>query len=162
MASEGGTKRRKGEKRPLGRQKKRKRIKRTNNQSISLPPCGIWRSSQSTPAAPAAQPHSHIHPSNNIQPGQNTGPTNQATASLLAQNPTDNRCEQLLTKEQVRLRLGLPNKRAVDELIRRRQIPVVSFSTKTARFIWPDVLAALGRLTIREASGNDAPPPRDS
>ena len=81
---------------------------------------------------------------------------------MLAQNPTDNRCEQLLTKEQVRLRLGLPNKRAVDELIRRRQIPVVSFSTKTARFIWPDVLAALGRLTIREASGNDAPPPRDS
>ncbi|MEI8285586.1 MAG: hypothetical protein WCG52_11430 [bacterium] len=55
-----------------------------------------------------------------------------------------------LTKEGLRVRLNLPSTRMVDELARRRQIPVVKFGHRTVRFFWPAVEAALKHLEIRE------------
>ena len=64
--------------------------------------------------------------------------------------PPDDYDEPLLNKEQVRSRLNLPSIRGVDELIRRRRIPVIRIGHRTARFHWPEVKAAIHRLTIRE------------
>lgn len=57
--------------------------------------------------------------------------------------------ESLLTKEQVRVLLGLPSTRGVDELVRRRAIPIVVLGHRTRRFSWPAVLHAIEKLTIR-------------
>jgi hypothetical protein len=54
-----------------------------------------------------------------------------------------------LTKEQLRERLNLHSTRAVDGLIRRRVIPFCRCGHKLVRFRWPDVEAALEKLTVR-------------
>lgn len=69
-----------------------------------------------------------------------------------ALNPEQQPCEHILDKEDLTKRLKLPNRRALDDMIRRGQIPVVYFSTKTMRFIWSDVLASLRRLTVQAVS----------
>jgi hypothetical protein len=78
--------------------------------------------------------------------GGNSGTAQRATAAL-SQNP-DEGC--LLTKNQLARRLGLPSARGVEELVRRKAIPVIRLGHRTRRFSWPDVLNAVGRLTIRE------------
>ena len=58
----------------------------------------------------------------------------------------------LLTKGQLARRLNLPSTRSVDELVRRRALPVVRLGHRTVRFVFADVMAALGRLTIHAVS----------
>jgi hypothetical protein len=58
--------------------------------------------------------------------------------------------ESLLDKEKLRRRLGLKSVRGVDELIRRRKIPVIRLGHRTVRFSWPAVQAAISRFTIKE------------
>jgi excisionase family DNA binding protein len=55
---------------------------------------------------------------------------------------------ELLNKAQLRERLNL-GPRSVDELIRTRKIPVIRMGHRTVRFSWPDVEAALEKLTVR-------------
>ena len=78
--------------------------------------------------------------------GGSSGPAQRATAAL-SQNP-DADC--LLTKNQLAQRLGLPSARGVEELVRRKAIPVIRLGHRTRRFLWSDVMQAVGRMTIRE------------
>jgi hypothetical protein len=57
--------------------------------------------------------------------------------------------DSLLTKENLRQRLNLPSTRGVDELVRRKKIPVVRLGHRTTRFSWPDVERALRHLTVK-------------
>lgn len=57
--------------------------------------------------------------------------------------------QSLLTKVQIKERLNLPSTRGVDELVRRRKIPVVKLGHRTVRFNWPDVQAAIAKLTLK-------------
>jgi hypothetical protein len=57
--------------------------------------------------------------------------------------------EELLNKEQLRHRLNLPSVRGVDEMVKRRKIPVIRIGHRTVRFRWPDVVVALERLTLK-------------
>jgi hypothetical protein len=56
--------------------------------------------------------------------------------------------EPLLDKEELRQKLGLESIRGVDELIRKKKIPVIRIGHRTVRFSWPKVEAALERLTV--------------
>ena len=56
----------------------------------------------------------------------------------------------LLDKEHLRQKLGLESIRGVDELVRRRKIPVIRLGHRTVRFSWPAVEAAIKRLTVNE------------
>lgn len=56
----------------------------------------------------------------------------------------------LLDKEGLREALALPSTRMVDELVRRRRIPVIRLGYRTLRFNLADVEAALTKLTIKE------------
>lgn len=58
--------------------------------------------------------------------------------------------ERLLTKEELRQRLNVPHLRIIDEMTRKRKIPVVRLGYRTLRFDWPKVQAALEKLTVRE------------
>jgi hypothetical protein len=56
----------------------------------------------------------------------------------------------LLDKEMLRQRLNLESTRGVDELVRKRKIPVIRIGHRTVRFSWPHVRAALEKLTVKE------------
>jgi hypothetical protein len=56
---------------------------------------------------------------------------------------------QLLTKEQLRDALNLPSTRMVDELVRRRKIPVLRLGHRTIRFDLAKVQAALEKLELK-------------
>jgi hypothetical protein len=56
---------------------------------------------------------------------------------------------QLLTKEQLRDALNLPSTRMVDELVRRRKIPVLRLGYRTLRFDLAKVQAALEKLELK-------------
>ena len=56
----------------------------------------------------------------------------------------------LLTKEQLRQKLNLPSTRMVDELVRKRKIPVQKLGHRTVRFDYERVRAALDKLEIKE------------
>lgn len=56
----------------------------------------------------------------------------------------------LLNKESLRIKLGLPSTRSIDELVKRRKIPRIVMGHRMVRFCLADVLAALDRLTIKE------------
>ncbi len=56
---------------------------------------------------------------------------------------------QYLDKLQLAERLGLPSKRAVEELMRKRKIPYLTLGHRTVRFFWPAVERALARLEIK-------------
>jgi hypothetical protein len=58
--------------------------------------------------------------------------------------------EHLLTKEQLRERLNVPHVRIIEEMTRKRRIPVVKLGYRTLRYSWPKVQAALEKLTVRE------------
>ena len=55
----------------------------------------------------------------------------------------------LLTKEQLRDALNLPSTRMVDELVRRRKIPVLRLGHRTLRFDLAKVQAALEKLELK-------------
>ena len=55
----------------------------------------------------------------------------------------------LLTKEQLRDALNLPSTRMVDELVRRRKIPVLRLGYRTVRFDLAKVQAALEKLELK-------------
>ena len=59
----------------------------------------------------------------------------------------------LLTKEELRRKLNLPHVRIIEEMTRKRKIPVVKLGYRTLRYSWPRVEAALERLTVREIGG---------
>jgi hypothetical protein len=59
---------------------------------------------------------------------------------------------EILDKEQLRYRLNLMSTRGVDELVRKRKIPVIRMGHRTVRFNWAAVQAALAKLTIKEIS----------
>lgn len=54
-----------------------------------------------------------------------------------------------LTKEQLRDALNLPSTRMVDELVRRRKIPVLRLGYRTVRFDLAKVQAALEKLELK-------------
>lgn len=56
---------------------------------------------------------------------------------------------QLLTKKQLRDALNLPSTRMVDELVRRRKIPVLRLGHRTIRFDLAKVQAALEKLELK-------------
>ena len=55
----------------------------------------------------------------------------------------------LLTKEELRAALNLPSTRRVDELVRKRKIPMIRLGHRTVRFDLPKVAAALERLELK-------------
>ena len=55
----------------------------------------------------------------------------------------------LLTKEELRAALNLPSTRMVDELVRKRKIPVIRLGHRTVRFNLAKVAAALERLELK-------------
>jgi len=55
-----------------------------------------------------------------------------------------------LTTEDLRLRLRLPSRHKIDEMRKSRLIPYYVFGSRSIRFYWPDVLAALERFQIKE------------
>ena len=57
---------------------------------------------------------------------------------------------ELLTKEQLKERLNVPHVRIIEEMTRRRKIPVCRLGHKTLRYNWTQVQAALEKLTVRE------------
>ena len=56
-----------------------------------------------------------------------------------------------LSKSQLAEKLGLPSKRAVEEMMRRRKIPYLTFGHRTLRFFWPAVEKALAKFEIKAA-----------
>ena len=56
---------------------------------------------------------------------------------------------QYLDKTQLAEKLGLPSKRAVEELMRKRKIPYLTLGYRTVRFFWPAVEKALAKLEIK-------------
>ena len=56
----------------------------------------------------------------------------------------------LLTKDQLREALNLPSTRMIDELVRKRKIPVIRLGHRTVRFDLVKVEAALDRLEFKE------------
>ena len=55
----------------------------------------------------------------------------------------------LMTKEELRAALNLPSTRMVDELVRKRKIPVIQLGHRTVRFNLAKVEAALERLELK-------------
>ena len=55
----------------------------------------------------------------------------------------------LLTKEQLRDALNLPSTRMVDELVRRRKIPVLRLGYRTVRFDLAKVEAAIEKFELK-------------
>ena len=55
----------------------------------------------------------------------------------------------LMTKEELRAALNLPSTRMVDELVRKRKIPVIRLGHRTVRFNLAKVAAALERLELK-------------
>ena len=55
----------------------------------------------------------------------------------------------LLTKKELRAALNLPSTRMVDELVRKRKIPVIRLGHRTLRFDWAKVQAALEKLELK-------------
>jgi predicted DNA-binding transcriptional regulator AlpA len=58
--------------------------------------------------------------------------------------------DKLLNKQELRDRLGLQSTRGIDELIRRKKLPVIRLGYRTVRFSLPQVMLALERLTVKE------------
>lgn len=56
----------------------------------------------------------------------------------------------LITKEEVRQRLGLPSTRMVDALMRQRKIPFLRLGHRTIRFDWRRVITAIEKLELKE------------
>lgn len=61
----------------------------------------------------------------------------------------DTYSQPLLNKKQLQERLNLASARGVDELVRRRKIPVLRLGHRTLRFDWLAVCKALAKLEIQ-------------
>ena len=59
------------------------------------------------------------------------------------------RDDDILTKEELRVRLNLPSTRMVDELVRKRKIPYQKWGHRTIRFQLSKVLAALTKFEVK-------------
>lgn len=55
----------------------------------------------------------------------------------------------LLTKDQLRVRLNLTSTRKVDEMMKNRMIPFLRLGHKTVRFDWNKVRDALNRFECK-------------
>jgi len=55
----------------------------------------------------------------------------------------------LLTKEQLRAALNLPSTRMIDELVRKRKIPVLRLGHRTIRFDLVKVMTALEKCELK-------------
>lgn len=55
----------------------------------------------------------------------------------------------LLTKDELRVRLNLPSTRMIDELVRKRKIPVLRLGYRTLRFDLAKVEIALEKLELK-------------
>jgi excisionase family DNA binding protein len=55
----------------------------------------------------------------------------------------------LLTKEQLCAALNVHSTRMIDELVRKRKIPVIRLGHRTVRFDLAKVIAALEKLEIK-------------
>ena len=55
----------------------------------------------------------------------------------------------LMTKEELRAALNLPSTRMVDELVRKRKIPMIRLGHRTVRFNLAKVTLALERLELK-------------
>ena len=60
--------------------------------------------------------------------------------------------QELLTKEQLRARLNLPSVRKIDDMMKRRMIPFLKWGSRTVRFDWPKVQAALEKFEHKAVS----------
>jgi hypothetical protein len=56
---------------------------------------------------------------------------------------------ELLDKKELSARLHT-GVRGVEELIKRKKIPVLRLGHRTVRFDWPKVVAALAKLEVKE------------
>lgn len=81
-----------------------------------------------------------------VNPGQEPR-TKTAKKTVVVQGSA----EGLLTKEELRVRLKLPNIEAVERLMRQKKIPFLRFGYRTTRFSITAVDKALARLEVREA-----------
>ncbi len=91
-----------------------------------------------------------IKPKSPSRLASESGSTNHIPATSAPPQPAKaTKPEGLLTKEQLRDRLNLKSTRGVDELVRRRVVPVVVLGHRTRRFSWPAVQAAIEKLTIQ-------------
>ena len=56
---------------------------------------------------------------------------------------------ELLTKEQLRERLNVPHVRIIEEMTRKKKLPVCRLGYRTLRYDWIKVQAALEKLTVK-------------
>lgn len=59
------------------------------------------------------------------------------------------RDDDILTKEELRVRLNLPSTRMVDELVKKRKIPCLKWGHRTVRFQLSKVLDALSKFEVK-------------
>ena len=57
--------------------------------------------------------------------------------------------DRFLTKEQLRQRLNLPSTRKIDYMMKLRMIPFLKWGSKTVRFEWDKVAAALAKFEYK-------------
>lgn len=57
--------------------------------------------------------------------------------------------DDMLTKEELRVRLNLPSTRMIDELVKKRKIPYQQWGHRTIRFQLTKVLAALAKFEVK-------------
>ena len=72
------------------------------------------------------------------------------TTTRISRDSREETVTHLLDKEELREKLNLPSIRGVDELVRRRKIPVIRLGHRTVRFDWRHVQSAIERFTIKE------------
>ena len=92
-----------------------------------------------------------VHPNSVPHPGRRTNAAlpverRSRVCPLLLPAMTDLR---LMTKEELRAALNLPSTRMVDELVRKRKIPMIRLGHRTVRFNLAKVTLALERLELK-------------
>lgn len=102
------------------------------------------------PAVKTAQPLSSINMSSFPKgcPGRPlTPPEIPSRESELRHEAEDQ--ERLLTKRELARKLNLPSTRSIDELVRRKALPVIRFGWRTLRFSPRAIELAIEKLTVR-------------
>ena len=64
-------------------------------------------------------------------------------------NPKPQDDHSFLTKEQLRQRLNLPSTRMIDGMMKKRMIPYLKWGSKTVRFDFEKVTAALEKFELK-------------
>ena len=65
--------------------------------------------------------------------------------------------EKLLSKQELCEKLGLPSTRIIDEMMRRRRIPLIKMGHRTVRFDLSRVITALGRMEVLAVGDLNSP-----